>query len=89
MTSDKVPLYGTLPTIPSGTSFAISSSVSWKYLSLEPSFIASTEPIPLYILNFLPSYIIVSPGDSSTPANIEPSITESAPAAIALTISPV
>ena len=47
------------------------------------------EPIPRYDLNFLPSYMIVSPGDSSTPANIEPSITESAPAASAFTISPV
>ena len=33
--------------------------------------------------------MIVSPGDSSTPANIDPIITVSAPAAIALTISPV
>ena len=33
--------------------------------------------------------MIVSPGDSSTPANIDPSITESAPAANAFTISPV
>ena len=32
---------------------------------------------------------MVSPGDSSTPANIDPNITLSAPAAIALTISPV
>ena len=32
---------------------------------------------------------MVSPGDSSVPANIDPSITEFAPAAIALGISPV
>ena len=50
---------------------------------------ASTEPIPRYDLNFLPSYIIVSPGDSLVPANKEPNITESAPAAIAFGISPV
>ena len=37
---------------------------------------ASSDPIPLYDLNFLPSYIIVSPGDSSVPANIEPIITD-------------
>ena len=32
---------------------------------------------------------MVSPGDSSTPANIEPIITQLAPAAKAFTISPV
>ena len=45
--------------------------------------------MPLYVLNFLPSYIIVSPGDSFVPAINEPNITQLAPAAIALTISPV
>jgi hypothetical protein len=44
--------------------------------------------MPLYDLNFRPLYIIVSPGDSSTPAKSEPAIMESAPAAIALAISP-
>ena len=39
-------------------------------------------------INFLPSKIIVSPGASSTPAKIEPNITELAPATIALTMSP-
>ena len=33
--------------------------------------------------------MIISPGDSFVPANKEPSITQSAPAAIALGISPV
>ena len=33
--------------------------------------------------------MIVSPGDSCVPANSEPSITESAPAAIAFVMSPV
>ena len=32
---------------------------------------------------------MVSPGDSSTPANIDPAIIEDAPAANAFTISPV
>ena len=33
--------------------------------------------------------MIVSPGDSRVPANMDPNITQSAPAAIALVISPV
>jgi len=40
-------------------------------------------------LYFLPSNITVSPGDSFVPAKREPNITESAPAAIALGMSPV
>lgn len=43
--------------------------------SLEPFCIASIDPIPLYVLYFLPSKIIVSPGDSLTPANSDPAIT--------------
>ena len=39
-------------------------------------------------MNFLPLYKISSPGASSVPANIPPSITQSAPAAIAFTTSP-
>ena len=50
---------------------------------------APKEPMPRYCLNFLPSYIMVSPGLSSVPAKTLPIITQLAPAAMAFTISPV
>ena len=49
---------------------------------------APIEPIPLYVLKLLPWNSSTSPGASSVPANKPPIITESAPAAIALAISP-
>ena len=49
---------------------------------------ASSEPIPRYDLNLRPLKIIVSPGDSSTPAKSEPAIMVFAPAANAFTMSP-
>ncbi len=45
--------------------------------------------MPRYTLYDLPWYRMVSPGDSSVPASTEPAITESAPAAIALAMSPL
>ena len=74
--------------MPSGTSFFMSVTPFWKYLSFEPFSMASSEPMPRYDLNFLPLKIIVSPGDSSAPATSEPIITELPPAARALTMSP-
>src|SRR5579875_3113507 len=43
-----LPLYGTRPSTPSGTSFSSSDVVSWKYRSAEPyrSAIAPSEPMP-------------------------------------------
>ena len=49
---------------------------------------APIEPIPLYVLKLLPWNNSTLPGASSVPANKLPNITESAPAAIALAISP-
>ena len=52
----------------------------------------SAEQIWVYValeMAVLPSKMIVSPGDSSTPANNEPAMIVDAPAAIALTMSPV
>ena len=45
--------------------------------------IAPSDPIALYSLNRSPCAYTTSPGASSVPASIDPSITESAPAAIA------
>ncbi len=44
--------------------------------------------MPRYDLYFLPFMIISFPGLSSVPASMEPSMTVSAPAAIAFTMSP-
>ena len=44
--------------------------------------------MPRYSLNRSPWTMITSPGDSSVPASIEPSMTASAPAAIAFATSP-
>ncbi len=49
---------------------------------------APIEPMPRYALYCLPLTRIVSPGASSVPASIDPSMTDSAPATIALPISP-
>ena len=46
------------------------------------------DPIPLYVLKLLPWKSSTFPGASSVPAKRLPSITESAPAAMALAISP-
>ena len=51
-------------------------------------FIAPTDPIPLKLLNNLPFFLINLPGVSSVPANNEPIITASAPAAKAFAKSP-
>ena len=50
---------------------------------------AAKEPIPLYDLYLLPSYTIVSPGLSSIPASMPPSITTFAPAASDFATSPL
>ena len=49
---------------------------------------APTEPIPLKLLNSLPFFLINLPGASLVPANNEPIITASAPAAKAFAKSP-
>ena len=49
---------------------------------------APTDPIPLKLLNNLPFFFISFPGASTDPANKEPIITASAPAAKAFAISP-
>ena len=49
---------------------------------------APSEPMPRYSLYRSPWCSTTSPGDSSTPASSEPSITTSAPAASALGMSP-
>ena len=49
---------------------------------------APTEPIPLKFLKSLPLFFINLPGDSIVPANRDPIITASAPAAKAFAISP-
>src|SRR5688500_15809049 len=49
---------------------------------------APMDPMPRYSLKRSPWYSTTSPGLSSTPARREPSMTTSAPAAIALAISP-
>src|SRR5210317_1785906 len=82
------PLYFAKPSTPSGTYFEISFCFDLKYLSAEPLFIAPTEPIPLKLLKYLPFLLISFPGASSVPANNEPIITASAPAAKALAKSP-
>ena len=81
-------MYGTWPSTPSGTNFSVFPKSDWKYLSADPSAIAATEPIPLYDLNLLPWYKKISPGASSVPANREPIIATSAPAANAFAKSP-
>ena len=50
--------------------------------------IAPSEPIPRNSLNCLPWMKTISPGPSSQPASRLPSMTVSAPAAIALAMSP-
>src|SRR6267142_1625688 len=75
------PLYGTRPSIPSGTSFFADISPSWKYRSALPSCIAERLPIPRIILKRRPSRRSDSPGLSSVPASIDPIITLDAPAA--------
>ena len=52
------------------------------------AFIAPSEPMPRYSLKRSPWWKTTSPGASSVPASIEPSITVSAPAAIAFAMSP-
>ena len=49
---------------------------------------APTDPIPRYALKARPWYSSISPGLSSVPASKEPTMTTSAPAAIALAMSP-
>ena len=49
---------------------------------------APIDPMPLKLLNNLPPLLITFPGASSVPANNEPIITASAPAARAFAISP-
>ena len=49
---------------------------------------APIDPMPRYSLKRSPWWSTTSPGDSSTPASRLPSITESAPAAMALAMSP-
>src|SRR5215510_632380 len=49
---------------------------------------APSDPMPRYALNVLPWYRIVSPGLSSVPANSDPIMTVSAPAASAFVMSP-
>ena len=87
-TSPTGPLYGTRPSIPSGTSFLGDSSPSWKYRSALPSCMADRDPMPRIILKRRPSSRNDSPGLSSVPASIEPIITDEAPAARAFTMSP-
>src|SRR6476661_1072546 len=80
--------------MPSGTSLSSESTSSCEYRSLEyeraspRDCIAPSEPIPRYVLYCLPLTKISSPGDSATPASSEPSITVSAPTAMALAMSP-
>src|SRR5699024_10982648 len=50
--------------------------------------IAPIDPMPRYVLYCLPATKISSPGDSSTPASNDPSMTVSAPTAMALAMSP-
>ena len=52
------------------------------------AFIAPSEPMPRYSLKRSPWTRITSPGVSSVPASSEPIMTASAPAAIALAMSP-
>jgi hypothetical protein len=49
---------------------------------------AESDPMPRTVLKRRPSSRKLSPGDSSVPANIEPIMTEWAPAASAFTMSP-
>ena len=51
-------------------------------------FIAPIEPMPLKLLKYFPFFFIIFPGDSFVPANKDPIITASAPAANALGMSP-
>src|SRR6266550_1544427 len=87
ITSEAGPLYGTRPSMPSGTSLDGETSPSWKYRSAEPSSMAPRLPIPRITLKRRPSSRNDSPGLSSVPASIEPIITLSAPAASAFTTS--
>src|SRR5665213_2901818 len=81
--------------MPSGTNLSSESTSSWKYRSLlyerasPRDCMAAREPMPRYDLYCLPLMKISSPGLSSTPASKLPSITASAPTAIALAISPL
>src|SRR5204863_391081 len=68
------PLYGTRPSIPSGTSFFADISPSWKYLSALPSCIAARLPMPRIILKRRPSSSSDSPGLSSVPASSIPKV---------------
>src|SRR5256885_15055592 len=80
--------------MPSGTSLSSESTSSAKYRSFvyervcPRDCMAASDPIPRYDLNCLPLMKISSPGLSSQPASNEPSMTESAPATSALTMSP-
>src|SRR3954452_11433618 len=79
--------------MPSGTSRSSLSISAWKYRSREYDFlprddIAPTDPMPRYDLNCLPLTKISSPGLSSQPASREPTMTVSAPATVALAMSP-
>src|SRR6476646_10950394 len=87
MTADKGPLYGTRPSMPSGTSFWGGRPL-WPYRSPPPRSIAPIDPMPRYTLYVLAWYSTVSPVDSSVPASNPPSMTTEAPAASALLISP-
>ena len=84
------PLYGTRPSTPSGTSlpFPAAASFPWLYRSPDPAIMAPSEPIPRYALKVRPLYRIVCPGLSASPANSPPIMTEWAPAASALVMSP-
>src|SRR6185369_8335835 len=80
--------------MPCGTSLSSDMTSSWKYRSLEYDLVwprdcmAPSDPIPRYDLNCLPLMKMSSPGLSSQPASSEPSMTVSAPATIALAMSP-
>src|SRR5258705_4705382 len=80
--------------MPCGTSLSSESTSSCEYRSFEYDRVsprdcmAPSEPMPRYDLNCLPLMNISSPGLSSQPASREPSITVSAPATIALAMSP-
>ena len=80
--------------MPSGMSMSSADTSAWKYRSRAPEvaasrfFMAPSEPIPRYALYCLPLTKISSPGLSSHPAKSDPTITVSAPATMALAMSP-
>src|SRR5215207_7271992 len=80
--------------MPCGTSLSSDITSSWKYRSFEydrtcpRDCMAPSDPMPRYDLNCLPLMKMSSPGLSSQPASSEPSMTVSAPATIALAMSP-